>query len=111
MSADDDDKRLAYGVAFGARDALLENLRRAAGVTAPTVVQVDDVTRVEKRCQASGAVYHVEVATARYEHWRAGGKIQDCMPMLSDEQREFLMTGLTPAEWSKFFPSDDGGDS
>lgn len=106
-----DDKRFSYGVPFGARDELLESLRRAAGVTAPTVQVDGDVTRVEKRCQVTGVTYAVEVATARYEHWKSGGKVQDCMPMLSDEQRDFLSTGLTPSEWSKFFPSDDGGDS
>ena len=29
--------------------------------------------------------------------------IQNALPTLSDDQREFLMTGFTPAEWDEIF--------
>ena len=32
--------------------------------------------------------------------------IQDEFPELSAEQREFLMTGITPAEWLAMFPPE-----
>lgn len=31
--------------------------------------------------------------------WKAGRPIQEAMPQLTDDQREFLMTGATPKEW------------
>jgi hypothetical protein len=35
--------------------------------------------------------------------------IQDVFPRLSNEEREFLMTGSTPEEWNKEFKDDDNG--
>jgi len=41
---------------------------------------------------------------ADYKRWRLGqGLIQDCLPYLSADEREFLMTGITPEEWSTAF--------
>jgi hypothetical protein len=31
--------------------------------------------------------------------WEKGGLIQNVMPNLSDDEREFLLTGLTSADW------------
>ncbi len=36
----------------------------------------------------------------QYDDWKAGQLIQNAMPQLSPEEREFLMTGITPAEWA-----------
>ena len=36
--------------------------------------------------------------------WRSGGGcIQDIMPYLSADEREFLMTGIMPEEWGQAF--------
>jgi hypothetical protein len=35
--------------------------------------------------------------------WRGGMLIQDAMPNLSADEREFLMTGITPDEWDDAF--------
>ena len=43
-----------------------------------------------------------------YNHWKASGElIQNCFPDLFPEQREFLMTGVTPEEWDTEFPDDE----
>lgn len=39
------------------------------------------------------------------DRWKAGALIQDAMPDLSKEDREFLITGITPEEWKKEFPA------
>jgi len=39
----------------------------------------------------------------RYNSWRSGALIQDAFPMLNTDQREFIMTGVTPEEWKKYF--------
>lgn len=46
-----------------------------------------------------------------------GMLIQHAYPMLSDEQREFILTGITPEEWNDAFaeaeeedPDHGGGD-
>lgn len=35
--------------------------------------------------------------------WQGGELIQNAMPNLTPDQREFLMTGITPAEWEETF--------
>lgn len=39
--------------------------------------------------------------------WKAGILIQDAMPFLSDDDREFIMTGITPEEWKATFGDED----
>jgi len=34
------------------------------------------------------------------------GLIQDIMPNLTSDEREFIMTGIIPAEWDELFPED-----
>jgi hypothetical protein len=47
-----------------------------------------------------------------YQAWKSGKLIQNAFPYLSADEREFLMTGITPDEWnSAFKPSTlDQGD-
>jgi hypothetical protein len=51
-----------------------------------------------------------EVTEEKYEQWRGtdgnpGKPIQDVFPELSADDREFLMTGITPDEWDQFMDS------
>ena len=38
---------------------------------------------------------------------RGGGLIQDIVPHLSADDREFVLTGATPEEWDAAFKEDD----
>jgi hypothetical protein len=41
------------------------------------------------------------------EDWGAGGQvIQEAMPDVSPEDREFIMTGITPEVWAQQFPQE-----
>ena len=35
--------------------------------------------------------------------WKAGTLIQDALPEVSPENREFIMTGITPSMWNHIF--------
>ena len=37
------------------------------------------------------------------DKWMDGMLIQEAMPMISADDREFLMTGITPEEWEETF--------
>lgn len=39
--------------------------------------------------------------------YKRGALIQEAFPNLSAEDREFLMTGVTPEEWNEHFRDDD----
>jgi hypothetical protein len=60
---------------------------------------------VQKRgiCKVTGQPYVVEVPTQQYKAWQYGDLIQQAMPQLDDNQREFMMTGITPAEWDQMW--------
>lgn len=44
----------------------------------------------------------IDVTPQQLEEWKSGGLIQNIMPDLSADDREFLMTGITAEEWDKF---------
>lgn len=41
-----------------------------------------------------------------YEAWQDGQLIQVALPYLTADEREFLMTGITPEEWEEAFGTD-----
>jgi hypothetical protein len=45
----------------------------------------------------------LDVTKEEFENWQNGMLIQEAMPRLSEDEREFLMTGLIgEEEWDKF---------
>ena len=43
----------------------------------------------------------------QFNRWQGGEYIQRAMPQLSDDEREFLMSGATPQEWAEEFSDND----
>ena len=41
------------------------------------------------------------------DRWTGGELIQNVFPDLSVDQREFLMTGITPEEWTQTFGEEE----
>lgn len=52
-------------------------------------------------------VLDIPVTDAQLSLWSSGVLIQDAMPNLTPDEREFIMTGITPDEWEAAF----GGES
>jgi len=52
----------------------------------------------------------IDVSDKQIALWMEGALIQDVMPNLSPDEREFIMTGITPDEWAAEFgeESNDG---
>lgn len=48
----------------------------------------------------------IPVTQEQLDDWRGGKLIQDAMPNLSPDEREFLMTGLTSDEWEEMMGAD-----
>lgn len=49
----------------------------------------------------------IPVTEEQIMRWRNGELIQNAMPHLTADQREFLMTGATPYEWEEMFGPQD----
>lgn len=48
------------------------------------------------------------IRQGQVEYWQQSGElIQNVFPHLNADQREFLMTGITPDEWDSAFGSDE----
>ncbi len=49
----------------------------------------------------------IPVTPEQYRSWQEGMLIQKAMPNLSADDREFIMTGITPEEWEDVFGKED----
>lgn len=49
------------------------------------------------------------ITQEQMNEWKRGKPIQDAMPHISADDREWLITGYTPEDWKQMFP-DDGDD-
>ena len=65
----------------------------------------ENMVRITKTSMLSGLQRSMDlpVRQGHIDHWLGGALIQDAMPHLDADQREFLMTGITPAEWNEAF--------
>ena len=48
-------------------------------------------------------VRDIDITSEQLARWAAGELIQDVMPKLPPDDREFIMTGITPEEWGETF--------
>jgi len=56
---------------------------------------------IERKSIISGNVnvMDIDVTPAQIDAWEQGMLVQSAMPDLSADEREFIMTGITPNEW------------
>ncbi len=47
------------------------------------------------------------ITVDQYRAWKQGALIQDAMPNLDADQREFLISGLLPGEFEEMFPEEE----
>jgi hypothetical protein len=62
---------------------------------------------IECRCPICGKSYTVIVPHEGFIKWRNGGRVQECMPQLSNEDREALMSGICDECWGRMYGEDD----
>ena len=56
------------------------------------------ITRTS-RISAETNVMEIDVTLEQIAQWEGGMLIQDAMPNIASDEREFIMTGITPQEW------------
>jgi len=69
-------------------------------------VKLDEQRMVVIAISAATGVKHampLAITETQVYDWVNGASIQDAMPNLSTEGREFLMTGITQLEWESLF--------
>lgn len=56
-------------------------------------------------------VKEINVTEEQLSKWKDDGMhIQDAMPHLTADEREFILTGVTPDEWDEAFSDEDCGN-
>ena len=55
------------------------------------------------RLTGKTSVMDLPITREQLAAWVDGELIQNAMPHLNADQREFVMTGITPAEWNAMF--------
>ena len=60
------------------------------------------ITRTS-RLTGNTSAMELPITQAQLDAWVDGELIQNAMPQLDADQREFVMTGITPAEWNAAF--------
>jgi len=65
----------------------------------------ENMVRITKTSMLSGQqnCMDLPIREGQLDRWRGGALIQDAMPNLDADQREFLISGITPAEWNEAF--------
>jgi hypothetical protein len=60
---------------------------------------------IERRSPFSGKVHQMDlpITQEQLERWKNGELVQNVFRHLNADQREFIMTGITPEEWKGYF--------
>jgi hypothetical protein len=74
----------------------------------PVSINVDNTANFVRPCPGCGTFQAVRVSVGSYISWQTGILIQDAMPELTDDQREFFITGVCPECWDKM--NEEGDD-
>ena len=64
---------------------------------------------ITKKSQLTGKVHtmDLDITQEQIDRWERGTLIQLAMPRLRPDQREFLISGITPEEWEETFGIDE----
>ena len=63
---------------------------------------------ITKHSPFTGKIHSMDIPVTQEQinKWQNGELIQKAMPNLTPDQREFIMTGITPTEWDSVFPPE-----
>jgi len=67
----------------------------------------EEAYRIVGPCVVTGKEYTVYVPAAELFAYRQGRLIRSALPSVSDDDREFLISGLSPEGWRRTF---EGGE-
>jgi hypothetical protein len=75
-------------------------------ITGPVInIEGENVTYM-KICSVTERLYTVTISKDEYLKWKGGELIQNVLPHISTEKREFLISGVTPDEFTKLYNDD-----
>lgn len=71
-------------------------------------LQPDGTLSVTGKCPLSGKEWRLTgLNSVAYGDWKDGMLIQEAFPQLNKDQRELLITGITPEAWNQAFGEEE----
>ena len=64
---------------------------------------------IQRKSMFTGRTHEMDIPVTKeqLDAWQRGELIQRAMPDLTADQREFIMTGITPEEWAEAFGPEE----
>lgn len=64
---------------------------------------------VTRKSKLTGVEHTMDlpITLRQYNDWMTGKMAQDAFPNLNADQREFIISGITPEEWKKAFGPEE----
>ena len=64
---------------------------------------------IVRKSPVTGKMNHrdIDVTAEQYTSWENGTLIQDAMPNITAEEREFIVSGCTPDDFDFLFPEEE----
>lgn len=78
-------------------------LKNNDSIKTVTLMDGGDQSKVTGNCKITGEEYSCIVPTRGLEAWLDGEFIQRAMPSVSADDREFLISGMSPKGWNIMF--------
>lgn len=66
-----------------------------------------DNVLIKGKCQVTKKDHSVSVPKQGFYGWKAGQLIQQALPTVSSDDREFLVSGTSPEGWAQLFPPEE----
>ena len=74
------------------------------------VTKNDNTIVLSGNCAVNGKPHSVSVPAEEYAKYIAGHHIQNAMPSVSAEDREFIISGISPEGWKQVMYEEDEPD-
>ena len=72
--------------------------------------RVGDNMVLSRKCRVTHELVTLTVTIVEYYKWKGGECSQNVWPDLTPDEREFIQTGYTQAEWESIFSDSDEED-
>lgn len=72
------------------------------------IYEPEHIYKFSGHCRVTGNYYSVSVPGQALFRMRNGEHIQNVLPDMSEDDREFLISGISPEGWDQIFGGEDG---
>ena len=88
---------------MNALELLKLQMREEAGIIMPTITRQGNNAVYSKECKIIKTIYEVKITLPEYVEILANKNISDVLSHRTADEREFIISGITPAEWKDMF--------